>query len=302
MPNMEQFAEHIRRNARWARRMVTKDMAAGKSVAICGAGPSLEGWLDRLPPTHQVWACNSALPYLKKHGQRVTHGFCIDQGRAMLGPEEWARTYNVEYLLASAVHPDLVAHLLKAKRTVIFFHSYLGIPAPEGWVCPPPDVPYEVHLYRTLFPASVQVGKGLNSVPRAVCLAIFMGFKSIKVYGADCACAPAARMPAIDSPRYAPWLASLRMYPDRGFPEHYGHALMAEGLVNGRHWVTRPDMVMSAVHLVELAQEFPQVQLMGDTLPTALQRDPDALSRMPRFGEEFGELAGFGDSVLAEMG
>jgi hypothetical protein len=164
-------------------------------------------------------------------------------------------------------------------------------------------VPYEQHLYRTLYPTSVQVGYGLNSVPRAVCLAVFLGFASIKVYGADCACAPADPMPPVNSAAYAPWLAGLRIYPDRPFPAHYGQTLMAQSArpIGGRYWVTRPDMVMSALHLVELARMFPQITLMGDTLPVALQRDPDALANMPTIAAP-GVLEGFGDAALAAVG
>src|SRR5690349_3831927 len=91
LPHSELLFEHIKQNARRARKMFasTKNSHAGKRVAICGAGPSLQEYLDQ-PPTpqpDQVWACNSAVPFLKTHGGRVTHAFGIDQGLGML--EDW---------------------------------------------------------------------------------------------------------------------------------------------------------------------------------------------------------------------
>lgn len=291
VPGMAQIPDYIRANAKHARSMAEAGQGKGRSVSICGAGPSLAGMT--VAPTSEVWACNSALPYLRDRGDRVTHGFCIDQGEAMLGAEEWQRTFKVEYLLASSVHPSLVAHLRRAGRSLRFFHSYLGIPDPEGWTGRESQ---EMHLYRTLYPTSVQVGYGLNSVPRAVCLALVMGYDAILVHGADCACAPADPMPPMDSTAYDAWLAELVVYA-KARPWPFGRTIMAEGLVDGRTWVTRPDMVISALHLADLAERYPQVRLMGDTLPAALLRDPEARAEMPRIAgpgllEHFAEYAG----------
>src|SRR5678809_346096 len=263
MPDHGRFYSQIEENAKYAKRVLSADCHTGKSVVIVGAGPSLAQEYDRLPKADHVWACNSALPYLMDRKVRVSHGFAIDQHDAMLEPHEWARTFDVHYYVASSVSPKLVEHLRAAKRKVTFFHNYLGVPEPDGWnplgVGMPAGTSYELYLYRTKFPTSIQVGHGLNSVPRAVCLAIATGFSSITVVGADCACAPdSPPMPMINTPEYAAWMESLVLYADGRTASTYGtDAIMAEAPnIDGRRWHTRPDMVISAKHLLDLERAY----------------------------------------------
>lgn len=283
MPNAANFFAQIRANARIARRMVTVDSRLDKTVTICGAGPSLADAM--IPATDEVWACNSALPYLMDRGDRVTHGFCIDQGEAMLTREEWGRCFAVHYLLASAVSPRLARHLRGRQRT--FFHSYLGLADPQGWTRPDPETSYEMHLYRTQFPASVQVGYGLNSVPRAMCLALVMGFREIVVMGGDCAAAPdQPPMPDYGTSAYAAWLSALPMYADgRTAGQAYGPtARMAEAVIDGVRWHTREDMVVSAQHMLDLVvSHAPRIRLVGRGLPQVFaQQGPEFFATLPK--------------------
>jgi hypothetical protein len=227
----------------------------------------------------------------------VTHGFAIDQGEAMLGPHEWQTTYPIHYYVASSVHPRLVQHLQAHQREMTFFHSYLGLSDPEGWTPPAdrPDVTYEMWLYTTQYATGIQVGFGLNAVPRAICLAIYMGYDAITVYGADCACAPDhAPMPAVGTAAYRPWLESLRMYADGRCADVYGeHAVMAEAVIDGVRWHTRPDMVMSALHMVTLQRSYPHITLVGHTLPNALRhQDAAFMQDMPTL-TPLGAVSGF---------
>lgn len=298
MPDQADLYGHIIANAPFAERMVGPNSHTGKSLVICGAGPSLATYADALPAADEVWACNSALPYLMARGAGVTHGFTIDQGRAMLGAVEWARAFPVDYYVASSAHPDLVQHLRASGQPLTFFHSFLGIPDPVGWTPPVPGLAFEMFLYQTKYPASVQVGHGLNSVPRAICLALFMDFTSITVYGADCACAPdAAPMPPMDGPDYEPWLRSLQLYADgRSLHDAFGaDENMAEGVIDGRRWHTRADMIVSAIHLLELQRANPgRIVLVGDTLPNAIaDKDAAWMDNMPKLSG-VGEVSGFG--------
>ena len=192
MVAQDELFEQILANAKRIRdpkQMVTFGEAKGKTLILCGAGPSLALHHDFLRETyaHQIWGCNSALNYLKDQNLPVSHGFTVDQGEAMLGPQEWDRTWDVQYLLSSSVFPALAQHLLTANRRVRWFHNYLGIPNPEGWIrpsdwdWPDPNAGYEMYLYCTKFPTSVQTGYGLNSAVRALCLALWMGFRHIFV-------------------------------------------------------------------------------------------------------------------------
>src|SRR2546421_5739702 len=288
MPNQGHLFEHLKENAKYANptNVIDRGMGEGKTVIICGAGPSLADQHDllRTMPAHQVWGCNSALPYLADRRLPVTHGITVDMSEEMYtDPYEWQRTFPVRYLVASGVMPELIQHLRKANRAYRMFHSYLGIPNPEGWHPPdgwtPPEPnmnTYEMYLYQTIYPPTVQVGYGLNTVPRAICLALWMEYKRIVVLGADCACAPTGTpMPHdIDSPEYVPWLESLRLYADGRTPAKYGpNAVMSQGILEGRFWHTRPDMLISMRHLVDLEKRYPQtIELVGDTLPNAAKR------------------------------
>lgn len=271
MPDMHRFAAQIRANARPGTPVAVPDSRRGRTLTICGAGPSLAD--QTIPATDEVWAVNSALPWLWRRDQRVTHGVTIDQGRAMLADHEWGLAVPVDYLVASSVHPDLVDLLEDAGQTVTFFHSYLGLTDPEGWDTAGRG-PYETWLYRTLYGTTVMAGHGLNGVPRAVCLALGMGFDHITVLGADCAARPdCPPMPAPGSADYSDWLRQVPLYVDGRTAAVYGaEAPMAEAEIDGRRWVTRPDMLISAIHLLELEAAYPgRVTLVGDTLPNAFR-------------------------------
>lgn len=301
LPDRNVLYAQIRENARYATRMAQPHSQRGKTLAICGAGPSLAVEAATMLPTDHVWACNSAVNYLHDHGHRMTHGFAIDQGEAMLGEHEWARTYDMAYYVASSVHPKLVQHLRAADRELLFFHSFLGLPDPDDWTPDParPDVSYEMTLYTTQYATGVQVGHGLNAVPRAMCLAVFLGYERITVYGADCACSPdGPPMPALGTPEYAAWLSSLIMYADGRTASVYGRdAAMVEAVIDGVRWHTRPDMVMSAMHMVQLCQTYPQITLVGQTLPAVLRtQPPEFMDGMP-YLDAAGAVQGFGHQL-----
>lgn len=306
MPNQSGLFEHIKENRQYAKKMATTEWGKGKTVVICGAGPSLTKYHDEIRATkaHMVWAANSALPYMMDHGLPVTHGVSVDQSEEMY-TVDWKRTFPVKYILGSCVDPNLTRHLLKDHRDIRWFHSYLGIPNPEGWVPPPgwqppamqPNAGYEMWLYQHTWPPSVQVGYGLNTVPRAICLALWCQFKKIIVYGADCACLPdATPMVPMGTPEYPAWLDSLMLYADGRTPRIYGdNAVITEGMIDGRRWHTRPDMLISAVMMHEMRETFPAIELRGDTLPNAFKGKPREFfeTQLPRLTGN-GGVEGFG--------
>lgn len=320
--------DYVRQNRRWVTsptQMVQANGHRGQTVNICGAGPSLAEHHDQLRtlPAHQTWGCNSGLLYLQEHDLPATHGFCVDQTVEMLGPAEWERTFDVTYLLASSVHPTLVQHLLAAKRRVRWFHNYLGTADPEGWVAPtqwlarPGMKCYEMYVYETTWPDAPMAGYGLNSVPRAIGIAAWMGFKTIRVFGADCAAAPkpwtGEIMPSQADPQYASWLDTVQLYASGRTPRGaYGDtAIMIEAILcddktcdcrgghprgaNVRMWYTRPDMVISAAHLVDIATRMQpgRVELVGDTLPNVMLGKPKSFfEAIPQLTGK-GSIAGF---------
>lgn len=298
VPNKARLYDHIRSNARFATLMVGPDTHKGKTVNICGAGPSLAN--AEFKPAAETWGCNSALGYLTDRGLPVTHGFVIDPTEEMLGDREWGQAFEVGYYVASCVNPKLVAHLLAQGRNLQWFHSFLGMPDPKGWDAKKRGRSYEMALYTDpkLYKSGVQVGKGLNSVQRAICLALFMGFKKIRVYGADCACKPdAPLMPPYSSFLYPIWLDRLTAYADgTSALAGYGPQVkMVEGVIDGRRWHTRADMVISARETLDIMRDCPgRIELMGDTFPNALKdKDAEFWSNMPSL-TDVGVVSGFG--------
>lgn len=265
--------------------VVEQNMAEGQHVVICGAGPSLaEHAAEWIPQADAVWGCNSALTFLAGRGYPVTHGFAVDQTADML--REWASTPDVEYLIATTVHPHLTQLLVSRGRRTRFFHNFVGLKERDV-MYEGRRMGYEDWLYAGLFPTTIRAGSGLNAVTRAIDVARFMGYSRITVLGADCALRMTAPQPdaPFGSPEHLRWLReSVVMHADGGHALTSGAtAVTMHGEIDGRVWLTKPDMAITAVCLAEMQQKCPeQIVLIGDTLPNALKDKPrEFLRRLP---------------------
>ena len=227
--------------------VVQPDTAKGKDVILCGSGPSLPK-VKRLLCVHpeaDVWGCNDALIWLTRRGLKVTHGVGIDQSPDLY-TTCWIQPPAVQYLIASSASHQLFAHLLRCghRDRITLFHSFIGF---EG----------EEELYRLLYAPAPMVGSGLNVVNRSIPLAIFMGYGTVYLVGADCALGRRDIM-------------------------HTGETtaetgIILRGNIDGRHWATKPDMLASACDLVRQKRDMGErLQFIGDTLPRALQDKDDA--------------------------
>lgn len=279
--------------------IVQEGSAAGQHLVLCGAGPTLRDHAaEWCPQGDQVWGCNSAAIWLSSEGHKITHGFTVDQTPHMVA--EWHAKPDIDYLLASTVHPHLTDHLVD--RRYRFFHNYVGIRKPPvQWLNKDgvmETMAYEDWLYALLYPATIRSGAGLNAVTRAIEVAQFMGFDRITVLGADCSIKvrgkPRHDLP-FGSPKHLKWLREhTTMHADGG------HALASEATavtlgatIDGRYWLTKPDMAITAQWLVKMAHASNgQVQLIGDTLPVALYDKSEAFwARMPNFMTSDGQIA-----------
>lgn len=286
-PVAQDHEAFIRSNVRAITHLVERGSAKGRSLTICGAGPTLRDHAAAYCPlTTEVWACNSALPFLVERGHRVTHGFCIDQTPEML--TEWADPPAVGYLVATSIHPQLREHLLAHGRKLRWFHNWVGINKPHRHY-QGEYMTYEDALYRTLVPReTVRAGFGLNSVTRAIDVALYMGFRTITVLGADCALAYDAPPPADmqpGTPLHRTWLRAhghLHANGDGVMASNSTSAILS-GEIDGRHWETKADMMITAVALVKRARQLgKRLSLIGDTLPNALMAKDDAfLDQLP---------------------
>jgi hypothetical protein len=285
-PVAHHFESFIAWNATVAERVVEAGSATGQHIVICGAGPSLRDTIaEHAGTADQLWGCNSALPWLAERGYPVTHGFTIDQTTEMVN--EWWSAPDVEYLVASTVHPHLRKYLMHHKRRLTFFHNYCGIAKPpvqmDGGM-----MSYEDWLYSGLFTGTVRVGSGLNSVPRAIDVALYMNAAKVTVLGADCALRFSVAPPVaeINSPEYRQWLETCTELHADG-----GHAMASRatpltlfGEIDGRPWLTKVDMIVSAVFLEKMRRALNgRLVLVGDTLPVALRDKSDEyLATLPK--------------------
>lgn len=328
-PVSDHFGPFIVGNAQYSTGVVKENSAKGQHLILCGAGPSLAEDAEAHCRTgDQLWGCNSALAWLMAHGYPATHGFTVDQTPHMV--VEWKTAPEVEYLIASTVHPHLVDLLRARGRHYTFFHNFVGIQQPpvafgvcDGCGCVldrdgtladlsmlnvqqlPGDcvhtsvqqsiAPYEEWLYLLLYDPTVRVGSGLNTVTRAIDVALFMGFARITVLGADCAIRvkrPRPENVAFDGPEHRAWLEEAVMHADGGNALASGATAVTLGAeIDGRHWETKPDMAITANWLVHMKRKLgDRLHLIGDTLPNALMDKPDEfLNRLPALVDRDGK-------------
>lgn len=316
-PVTAHFEAFIFGNSLKCEHVAVPDSKIGRTLTICGAGPSLVPHAERTRETDDVWACNSAMPWLIEHGYPVTHGVTVDQTPAMVN--EWRSAPDVEYLVASTIHPHLTEHLLERGRRLTWFHNFVGLAKPPVVFCEcghdhelsecgtryesrcvqpdececaeyrPRMIGYEDWLYITLYPLTIRAGSGLNTVTRAIDLALVMGYDRIQVLGADCALhvkSPLPKHVKQGSAAHRAWLQSETVMHADG-----GHALASgatpvtiEGDIDGRLWVTKPDMAISAVFMLRLQEAIgvDRLEYVGDTLPNALRgKSDDFIARLP---------------------
>lgn len=301
-PVASSFPAFIVGNAPHCDYVVEEGSAKGQRLVLCGAGPSLREEITTYAPgADQIWGCNSALPYLVDQGVPVTHGLCVDQTAEMV--REWWTAPDVEYLVASTIHPHLTEHLLAHGRKLRWFHNFVGVKKPPVQL--PDDegvmrlLSYEDWLYITLYPGTIRAGSGLNSVTRALDVALHMGFAHIDVLGADCYMRVKSRPPDahIHSPEFQAWLRNeTTMHADGGNALASNQSPLTLGAEidpgtpddtvrpgHGRWYQTKIDLVISAVWLVKMEQHHKgRIQVHGDTLPFALRNKTNAyLARLP---------------------
>ena len=230
----------------------TRDEYKDKTLVICGAVPSLKQAHKQVRKADHVWGCNRAAVWLTDHGWKCTHGLAIDPGENMY-KGVWKDPPAMDYLLATSVNPRLPDHLLEHGNSVRFFHSLRG------------GVPEELQLYKMLFPPTALCFTGLNAGTRALDLADFLGYKQIYMAGCDHALSE-------DGEMYV------------GGEKFKILDLTVEGVIDGRKYVTRPDMLSSAKALAYRKKELgSRMEFIGMTLPRALStKSPEFLERVIR--------------------
>lgn len=268
--------------------MAKKDVLDGAIAVVCGSGPSLKepgvkGEIRRLQTINgaKIFACKAAISFLSSQGIKVDYGVSMDPGAHIADPRKIKKVVGVTHIIASTSDPALFDYLLGNEfgesAEVQVFHSACGfnrlITEAEYKDLEPDEQIYylptkkgdgyftnEELMYRALFPDAAVMGGGFNVVNRAVSLAQYMGASKIVLAGADCG-----------------WRDDELMYVD-GPAHRPGVDMNDKGLVDGKNWNTRPDMLASAVALVRAARQAgaKHFEIIGDTLPHSLMEKDDA--------------------------
>lgn len=303
-PVARHFETFIYANALECDRVAAQGSAEGRTVVICGAGPSLRENAaaycgDEAGDDVDVWGINSAAGWLWDNGLRLTHAFTVDQTPTLL--KEWVNCWPVEYLIASSCHPHLTTYLKRHNRHVTFFHNFVGIAKPpvvwEDTDGTERTIDYESWLYSLLYDPTVRVGAGLNGTTRAVDLAAFMGYDRIVVLGADCAMVATGLIPPElerGTAAHTAWMEENTLFhADGGSAVTNGQSdLLFQGEIDGRLWSTKPDLMITAIQLGIWLRDaaIPGLEVIGDTLPAVLaEKDDSFLDRLPRLSNMAGD-------------
>jgi hypothetical protein len=273
--------------------MVEEGCGKGRELVICGAGPSLARMAEEYcTPERDVWGCNSAAIWLHEKGYHVTHGFSVDQTSEML--IEWQSAPDIEYIMASTVHVHLTEHLLSKGRKVRFFHNYVGLSG-DPVTIDGETMGYEDWMYCVLYPSTIRTGSGLNSVNRAIDLALFCQYDKVYVLGMDCAIEMTAPPPNVPQghPEYLKWLEqNTVMHANGDSSVHNGaSSLTMFGEIDGIQFLTKPDMIVSAVWGVKTEQAHKErLRIVGSPLIDVLRtKDDTFLKRLPTLTNHHGE-------------
>jgi len=238
-----------------------KKDGVGPVVVVAGSGPTLNdpeviASIRKAVDEEDaiIFGCKAAIKILHDAGFKVDYGVSMDPGAHIAKPNKIFKAPGTKHIIASSSDPALFDYL--KDEDVIIFHSATGY---EN----------EVKLYNELFATSTCMGGGYNVVNRAVSAAFFMGARKVILAGTDCG-----------------WRKDETMYAD-GPAHREGVDMCDNGVVDGKPWMTRPDMLASGVALAKLAKKRPNdIVFLGDTLPSKLvHKDDDFLNSCASFGK-----------------
>jgi len=248
-PNTGNYERNIRHAASLGLKQARRNQEKGKTVVICGSGPSLKDELVLAELRELVksegdnliiMACKAAIKYMTEQGFKVTYGVSMDPGAHIACDEKISKVPGVTHIMATSSDPEVFEYLKDEK--VMLFHSATGYE-------------HEVKLYNSLFKDGWCAGGGYNVVNRALSLAQYMGFKKFVMVGTDCG-----------------WREDASFYVD-GNEQRPGVDMKDGGMVDGIPWNTRPDMLASGIALAKVAKTIGQENFtfLGDVLPAKLR-------------------------------
>jgi hypothetical protein len=256
-PNSDNFDGNIRNAADLPYRMIKHNELRGATVVIAGSGPTLNDpdVLESIRIEQSkgaiLVALKKAIKVLHDKGFKIDYAVSMDPGDHVACPERIYKAPGVKHILATSSDPKLFEYL--DGEEIYLFHSACGLPN-------------EVQLYQQLWATKSNVesdawvaGGGYNVTNRAAAAFLFMGAKRLVFAGAD-----------------SGWRDDESFYAD-GTPNRPGVDMCDKGLVDGKPWWTRPDMLASGVALAKLQKLYGEdkIVFLGDVMPAKLAKKDD---------------------------
>jgi hypothetical protein len=242
---------------------IQKDaLADARGAIVCGTAPSLVKGdslreIRRLKGLgYKIFAVKQAIRILTEYDIVPDYSVAMDPGEKQI--KKTPLDPRVTYFVATSCHPRMFDYLLKGGANVVLFHSACGA-ATEN-LC-------EMDIYAKYFPEncsyeSVASG-GFTVVNRAVAVAEWMGAKKIYVAGA-----PFGWREGDDY--YAPTVTEPAGNAS-------GPTLDDKGVVDGKRWFTKADLLPSALSVARKAKANPsRFVFLGDSLAASLATKSDA--------------------------
>jgi hypothetical protein len=242
---------HIANTARLRLPMAMRGIFRGTPGAvICGTADTLlhEETLTRIRALVAegcpVIAVKAGIRLLREQGIRVDYGCNMDPTW-----HEAAKTpvfEDVRYFAASSSHPAFLSHLLGHDAKVLIYHNFTGFPG-------------EFQLYADWFSDFWFVQGGYTVVNRACSLAFELGAPKVFVAGAQFG-----------------WREGQGYYPP-GIDYKAGNSgpVLSDrkGLIDGRPWHTKLDLLGSAEHVAALVRAG-RAEVIGDSVAAGLAKHP----------------------------
>ena len=249
-PNSGNFDRNIRHAATLPYNMIAHNELEGQNVIICGSGPTLTepDVLDRIREYQSqgyiLCALKKAIKVMHEKGFKIDYAVTMDPGAHIACEDRIYKAPGVTHICASSSDPELFKYLEGEKIKI--FHSACGLPN-------------ETQLYHELFNDPWCAGGGYNVTNRAAAAFLYMGANELVFAGVD-----------------GGWRDNEKFYAD-GTNNRPGVDMKDNGIVDGKNWNTRPDMLASSVALAKLAQQIgPRAVFLGDVMPEKLRYKDEA--------------------------
>lgn len=264
-PHQDILHLNIRAAAKSGLPLVKKNCCAGRNAILLATGYSLTKpeTLEKIRkyakfPNNKIIALKEALRVCRENDIRADYSVSMDPGERQATEMKTPIYPGVTYMVASSCHPSLFEHLRDQKVEV--FHSACGAKDPETGE-------NEDEMYLRLWTGHIDVmGGGFTVLNRAVMLSHYMGFNKKIMIGADMG-----------------WRDGEDHYFAGAYGlngNHSGPDINDGGVIDGRNWNTKMDMLASAADLaLAIKHKRWNLHVEGDSLIRSLSKRSEAFIR-----------------------